>query len=589
MDIEDVSKNREEAEFSSYEMYPDLIDAFVRENSHLKTWKTLHRNILEFKRENKIELRKIDLIKSYRALEMKNDDFYNILVKKSMRSESGVLVVTVFTSAFPEYTDAVTGKKKVQKFSCRHNCYYCPSEPAREENNWVAQPRSYLYKEPGVLRANKANYDCVAQMYMRIEQYISMGHPIDKLEVLVLGGTFSEYPEEYREEFCRDIYYAANVVLMHPRRQERRSLREEIQENETAQVRVIGLTLETRPDCITLDEIKRLRSFGCTRLQMGIQHTDDEILKLANRGHTIETSKKALKMLKNACFKVDGHFMPNLLGATPEKDTEMLNTILDDPDLQFDQLKIYPLQIVDFSVFKKMYDEGKFKTYPDEVLKRVLINFKNKVHPWIRLNRVIRDINLYDVIDGCKVPNMRQLILQEAKCRCIRCREVKGKSIGTMFLKTRKYEASDGIEYFLSYESKDESVLYGFLRLRIEKQKPNDVQLKELKGCAFVRELHVYGKLSVVGSQTGKQHRGIGSYLLREAKRISVTHGYTQMVVISGVGTREYYKKRGFRELTENGYLKKYVTSFEILWMWVLSCVFWILCVCRREHWLYTI
>ena len=310
------------------EIYKKLIDDFVIDNLELTSWSKLEYQIRKFQKIHKIELRKMDLISSYKHLKLNKPSFYNIIQKKSMRSQSGVLVCTVFTSGHPEFIDK-NGKKQKQMFSCKHNCYFCPNEPGHEGNNWTQQPRSYLTKEPGVLRANLANYDCVQQMYLRINQYIKMGHNIDKLEVLVLGGTFSEYPSEYQIEFVRDIYYAANTAISF-QRSERFPLELEILLNETEKIRIIGLTLETRPDTIDLNEIKKFRSFGATRLQMGVQHTNNKLLKLSNRGHTIERSIQAIELLKNNGYKVDIHLMPNLLGSSPTKDIDMFKQILSD-------------------------------------------------------------------------------------------------------------------------------------------------------------------------------------------------------------------------------------------------------------------
>lgn len=546
----------------------DLVKGFVTENVHQTHWKKFHHEILKFKREHKIDLSKIKMLKAYKDLDLNHPNFYKLLVKKKMRSESGVLVVTVFTAAFPEYTDKKTGKRKIQRFSCKHDCAFCPSEPATEENGFVAQPRSYLFKEPGVLRANEAKYDCVVQMDLRLRQYMDMGHNIDKLEVLVLGGTFSEYPDEYREEFCRDIYYAANT-FKNRQRTERFHLEKEMMLNESASTRVIGLTLETRPDCIDLKEISKLRRFGCTRVQMGVQHTDNKILKLCNRGHTIENSKRALKLLKDACFKVDGHFMPNLMGSSPDLDIQMLDTVVDDSDLQFDQLKIYPLQIVPYSKFEKLYKQKIFEPYSDSELLKVLIHFKNRVHPWIRLNRVIRDINYYDIISGCKIPHMRQILQKKANCRCIRCREVKGGNFGPMQLKERTYISSGASEHFISMESPDEKIIYGFVRLRL----PRDTPFDELANSAFIRELHVYGDMSCVNSNNGNQHRGIGSKLLKKAEHVAMSHGYRSSVVIAGIGTRQYYRHRGYSTTTKNGYLKKQFPLIRLLIILIQSVI----------------
>jgi|TARA_B000000565_G_scaffold83652_1_gene61035 ELP3 family radical SAM enzyme/protein acetyltransferase len=539
----------------------DIIDTFVLQNLHVDTWSKLLKKLMIFKREHKIELRKLDLIASYKSLGLSKPSFYRTIMKKAMRSQSGVLVVTIFTAAHPSYYDSKKGKRITQKFSCKHNCYFCPLEPAHEGNNWTEQPRSYLTKEPGVLRANSVNYDCVSQVYARVNQYLRMGHDIDKLEVLVLGGTFSEYPEEYQREFVRDAYYAANTVLGNYRK-ERFPLETEILLNENTNIKIIGLTLETRPDTITLKEIQKFRSFGCTRVQMGLQHTDDAILKKSNRGHTINDTIKAISLLKNNCYKIDLHLMPNLLGSNPEKDIEMFNQVLYNPLLQCDQIKIYPVSVVPWSVYEKLYKNGKYKPYSDEELQEVILYAKRRMHPWIRLNRVIRDIPLEYISGGCKRPNMRQDLSKISGCRCIRCREVKGKKFDKMFRKVRTYESSNGKEIFISYESKDEKVIYGFLRLRIPHVHNHKDVLKELHYSAHIRELHVYGELSVVGQYKGAQHKGIGTKLLRDAELFTLWHGLNSIACISGIGVRNFYRKRGYSITTTNGYVKKTLLPF---------------------------
>ena len=361
------------------------------------------------------------MVAAYHKLKLDEPEIYGIIMKRAMRSQSGVLVCTVFTDAFPKYFDDEKGKVMSQKFSCKHNCYFCPSEPAREENKWIAQPRSYLSSEPGVARANSVSYDVVAQINMRLTQYQKMGHELDKLEVLVLGGTWSEYPLPYQKEFIRNIYYASNTF--HSKREARFSLEEEMLLNETAKIRIIGLTLETRPDTVNIEEIKRFRMYGCTRLQMGAQHTDNAILKLSNRGHKVEHTKNAIRLLKKNGYKLDLHVMPNLHGSSPEIDKKMLDEILYDENLQADQLKLYPVSVVRWSMYEKMFKEGIYKPYSDELLKDVLLYVKRKMHPWIRLNRVIRDIPEKEIQGGCMNPNMRQDLAIIANCKCIRCRE----------------------------------------------------------------------------------------------------------------------------------------------------------------------
>tara|TARA_B100000902_G_scaffold345160_1_gene351005 strand:- start:7325 stop:9154 length:1830 start_codon:yes stop_codon:yes gene_type:complete len=576
VDIEDLSKSCSQFSFEnklhtiSYddEKLIPIIDHFTLNavKSKIYTWKKLETKMREFQKFYKIQFRKADLVASYKKLNLNDPKFYKIILKRAMRSQSGVLVVTVFTHAFPEYTDSITGLRKKQMFSCKHNCYYCPSEPAREENGWIAQPRSYLAKEPGVARACTVNYDCVEQVNLRIHQYLRMGHTIDKLEVLVLGGTFSEYPSEYQKEFIRDIYFAANNSI-YSNRKERFPLETELLLNENAKIKVIGLTLETRPDTIDIDEIAKFRSFGCTRIQMGLQHTNDNILKMSNRGHKLIHTIKAISLLKDNCFKVDIHLMPNLLGSSPEKDIEMFDKILYDPELQADQIKIYPVSVVPWSVYETMYKNGKYVPYSDEKLKKVIIYIKKRIHPWVRLNRVIRDIPISYISGGCSQPNMRQSLSKLCKCKCIRCREVKGRKIGKAYRKVRKYISSKGTEFFISYESFDESILYGFIRLRIPPPFQNKTFsiFSELVNCALIRELHVYGDLSGVGQLKGSQHKGFGTKLLKDAEFYAIVNGYTNICVISGNGVRNYYRNRGYTITTKHGYLKKSMGLSSIL------------------------
>jgi len=531
------------------------IDTFTLKNTGVQNWKTLESNMRTLSKKMKTMIRKVDLVASYHAQNLDRPEFYKLIQKRAMRSQSGVLVCTVFTDAFPTYYDSEKKKVATQKFSCKHDCFFCPSEPARVENNWQAQPRSYLSNEPGVARACSVNYDCVAQMKVRMKQYQRMGHKIDKLEVLVLGGTWSEYPEDYQVEFCRNIYYSANTFF--DRREERFPLETEILLNENAKISIIGLTLETRPDAITLDEIKNFRKYGCTRVQMGAQHTDDKILKMSNRGHTVQHTIDAIRLLKYNGYKIDLHVMPNLYGSSPETDIKMLSRILFDQELQADQLKLYPVSVVPWSKYEKMHKEGTYKPYDDEKLKRVLIWVKSRMHPWIRLNRIIRDIPIDSISGGCQNPNMRQSLSKLVDCRCIRCREVKGGDIGEMYLKIREYDGSHGREIFLSYESMNEKIIYGFLRLRFQKNIHPTLILPELYDSALIRELHVYGDLSRKGDLKGHQHNGIGSKLLKGAERISIKNGYKNIAVISGIGVRKYYRNRGYTKTTEFGYLIK--------------------------------
>lgn len=490
------------------------------------------------------------------------------LIKKASRSVYGILNVCVFTSPYPEYTDE-NGVKQKQMFSCKHNCYYCPMEPD--------QPRSYLRDEPGVARANDCGFDCVKQFHMRLDQYKGMGHTLDKIEFEVSGGTWSEYPEEYQVEFIRDGYYAANVYGQVER--ERYSLEREIELNENADIHIIGLTIETRPDTITKDELYKFRKYNVTRVQIGVQHTDNAILKKINRGCTIEQSKEGIKMLLNNCFKVDIHLMPMLPKSTPEKDKEMFDQVLYDPDLQVDQWKVYPTSVVPWSVLETWYNKGKYKPYSMDELFEVLIYMKQRVHNRIRLIRIVRDINEHYILGACNVSHTRQLLHKEMEkrnliCKCIRCRSAKDDTIGEYKMKVEEFTASGCKEYFISYVSLNELTLYGFCRLRLPKD--NKDQLEEIKEHALIRELHVYSTLVPVSCKTSKvQHNGFGKKLLKMAESIAVYNGYRNIAVISGVGVRNYYRQRGYE--LDNTYMKKRQTIMSM----ILCLIYYLMFSCK--------
>ena len=516
------------------------------------------------------------------------------VVKKGIRSNSGVVVITVVTAPGP--------------FSCPHDCHYCPNEPG--------QPRSYLSTEPAVARAHQNMYDPVRQMFDRAATLAKQGHEIDKLEIIVLGGTWSGYPAEYQEDFCRDIFYAANVFneelakarmegelgddlpkdstppsvavqlsKLNLKLRKRLSLEEEQELNETADCKVIGLTLETRPDHISIPEIKRLRWLGCTRVQIGVQHTDDEVLKFINRGHTVADAVKAVALLKQHCFKVDIHLMPDLPSSSLVKDLEMFDFVLDTPHLQADHWKVYPCEVTPFTAIETWYANGQYTPYTEtdpQQLVDLLVHVKSKVHPWIRLNRVIRDIPKESIIAGNSNVNLRQEIFKElAKkgkaCRCIRCREVRDwPDRGGVGLVRRDYRSSGGDEVFLTIEGKvdrgvgggaeernmtknteisitDNAPLYGLLRLRFNDDEKMGEGFPELKGCALIRELHVYGVVATARESKEPnvsgdvQHFGFGKQLMAEAERIAKSRGYAKIAVIAGIGVRNYYRKRGYR------------------------------------------
>lgn len=513
--------------------------------------------------------------------EINCDKDYNVLLRsKSSRSTSGVQVVTILTSPYPETMK--DGKLVKQEFSCEYDCKYCPKQP-----NF---PRSYIEKEPAVLRAKHNKFDPVYQIWDRLNSYVANGMDADKIELIVLGGTWSSYPSDYQESFVRDCYYAANIYLDTDRQnnpRERKSLETEQKLNESAPCHIIGLTLETRPDRINKKELQEYRRFGVTRVQLGVQHTDDRVLYRVDRRCTSKHAINAIKMLKDNCFKVDIHLMPDLPqplkeGISNKKDIdiddidtsidmaeldeEMFDKINNDPAWQVDQIKVYPCEVVPWTDIKDWYEKGLYKPYGEQKnikewtrLFDVIIKFKTHVKPYVRLNRVVRDIPSEYISGGNLNVSARQTILDhmkknKLKCKCMRCREIKNQKIdpSTAVLKIRKYEASNGTEYFLSYETDDENVLFGFLRLRLSKDNgmaKKSVVFPELINCAMIRELHVYGVVAKVDAKTSKdksQHNGFGRKLLSTAYNIAKDNGYKKIAVISGVGVRNYYRKDGF-------------------------------------------
>ena len=534
-DIEDIIKK----DFSEN---PSTIDV----NSYLK----------------RFNLKKIDLIRIYNDMDEPNYELKKRLIKKVQKSQSGIISISVLTSGTPEYTNK-DGIRVKGTFSCLHNCSFCPNEKPSKENNWVQQPKSYLYTEPAVLRANQNDFDPIKQMNSRISSLIRMGHQVDKIELIVLGGTWSEYPKEYQEEFITSLYYSANTYFDDEKRLIK-TLEEEIEINEDAIIHIIGLTLEMRSDSICMRELERLRRFNCTRVQLGIQHTNNEILRMNNRGETLEITKRAIKLLKDNCYKIDGHLMLNLYGSSPELDREMLNNFLEDEDIQIDQMKIYPCAVVPFTKIKELFDEGIYKPYEDRYLFELIKEFKIKINPQIRINRIIRDISGNYILGGYsqQYTNLRQILKEDMKknnweCRCIRCREVKDNVYNPedVELLIHKYKSSGGDEYYISYETS--KYLIGFIRLRLTNSSTKFKQLPILNECGLIRELHVYSTLSNVGERNeySTQHKGYGRRLIEKAEEIAKENGFNKMAIISGTGVRNYYRRFNYK--LENTFMIK--------------------------------
>ena len=550
---------------------------------HLKDYNKFMLNIgrreLRIPMYSKGQLRKAYMSLLDKGLIDSNPSYLKFLKNKLPRGYSGVNVVTIFTSGNQMgYSDNPEQQDAIKKGGCPMDCFYCPYE--KDENGVPTQPRSYLSTEPGNMRATQNKHHPVGQTLDRIHQLEATGHisanpnDISKIEGIISGGTFNFYGKDYIRWFVTCFYFALNNYYSFKdfKTLEMGTLEEEQKKNETASLRAIGLTIETRPDYvapvdrknpdyINLDEIKFFRELGVTRVQIGFQHTDDKILKKVNRQCNQEQNKRGLRILKNNGIKSDIHIMFDLPGSTPEKDIECINKIVDDPDYQADQWKLYPTEVTNFTVIKKWKDQGKYQPYGEDnsegiayKLVEVCAHALKRCPPWIRVNRVVRDIPHQSIEGGVKCGNLRQIIEQKMKDKGdipsdIRQREVKLGNFdpNNCNLFVTHYEGSGGDEYFISYESRDKKTLYGFFRLRLNKYW--DETMDHIKGHALGRELHVYGEHTNVGhqnSQSGTQHRGLGSKLLKIGEEIAFRSGFKEISIISGIGVREYYRKKGY-------------------------------------------
>ncbi len=530
-----------------------------------------------------------------------------LLRVNSIRSESGVATVTVLTKPFP----------------CPGQCTYCPTE--------ARVPKSYLSNEPAVLRAIRNEYDPYRQVRSRLTALANTGHPTDKVELIIKGGTWSAYPSVYQTWFMQRCLDAANGADPSTRTVRHRSLTDGLAQdsapraepvelhstnlddaqrlNETATQRIIGTTIETRPDWVTPQEIVRLRRLGVTRVELGVQTLQDDVLTATRRGHDTTAVASATTLLKDTGFKVAFHLMPGLPGATPDSDLETVRRLFSEPTFQPDTLKLYPCVVVGNAELAGAWRRGAYQPYDEETLIQLLMRIKPMVPPYVRIERIIRDIPTPSILAGCRATNLRQLLRDRLRgqpwiCRCIRCREPRRQATsGTLELRRIDYNASGGREIFLAFEDPAHDRLYAFLRLRLPGnpsishtastqsyrwgQTPAESDpmaatqppliladstqayqqgrvlpvpepataiahaslLPELRGAALIRELHTYGALVPIAEQStdAPQHRGLGRRLMAEAERIATAEsGCQRLAVIAGVGVREYYRKLGY-------------------------------------------
>jgi len=486
-----------------------------------------------------------------KVLSIKNHNNYSvlrkILIKRAIRTLSGIAPVAVLT----------------KPFACPGKCAYCPTEKD--------VPQSYLSNEPAVMRAIRCAYDPYRQVQFRLKSLEANGHEPTKIELIVIGGTWSVLPVEYKYWYIANCFAAANNYkpqiqnhksqiiskIQNPKskisiktslKNLKKILLEEQKKNEKAKYKLIGVTLETRPDYIDEKELLEMRELGCTRVELGVQAIDDKILKLNLRGHKVVKITEATEWLKIFGFKVTYHLMPGLPGSTAIKDFKMFKQLFTDERFQPDQIKFYPTVVTKGSLLFKWWQQGKYKPYSDKVLQKLIIDCKKIVPIYVRIIRLIRDIPGESIIAGNTITNLRQVMQQKGvECGCVRCREAREQEVKSYKLKVTSYKASGGMEYFIEACSGDEKILYGFCRLRLLNKISLISSCAAINSAALIRELHVYGELVSVGHDKKIQHSGLGKKLMIEAEKIAKKNKFKKMAIISGVGVRGYYRKLGYR------------------------------------------
>ncbi len=490
---------------------------------------------------------------------------------RPVRTQSGVTPLTVLTKPFP----------------CPGGCIFCPND--------VRMPKSYLADEPGAQRAAANHFDPYLQTWNRLATYRAIGHPVEKIELIVLGGTWSFLPEPYQIWFSKccfdalndfgrgvdgrerirvrgfaalraeskDLYNDAVSVFLRSEldgdligqdeQASWRALRAAQRENEDAACRSVGFVVETRPDHLSKQEIVRIRRLGCTKVQIGYQSLCDEVLRMNRRGHDVAAIRRATALLRSAGFKIHAHWMPNLLGSSPERDRADFARLFDDPDFRPDELKIYPCSLIESAELMRFYERGEWRPYEHAELLEVVAAALASVPRYCRVTRVVRDISSHDIVAGNKLTNFRQIaerVLEQRGARCvdIRAREIRADEFDPELLRlvADDYATAIGRESFLEFVTKGDRIV-AFLRLSLPERASF---IPEIADSALIREVHVYGSSLAIGAKPGAkaQHRGLGQRLIEEAVRRAEQAGFRDLAVISAVGTRPYYRRLGFND-----------------------------------------
>lgn len=459
-----------------------------------------------------------------------------ILRRKSTRTISGVNVIAVMTKPWP----------------CpqKQPCAYCPGGPP------YGVPQSYTGHEPATMRGLQSSFDPYLQVKNRTHQLQAIGHNVDKVELIVMGGTFPSTPIEYQETFIKECLDAITE-------QKSSSLGQARTNAKTSRTRNVGITVETRPDWAKREHIDHMLHMGVTRVELGVQNIHDDIYTLVNRGHTVRDVIEATRTLKDAGLKVAYHLMPGLPGSNFQRDLKAYTEVFTDANFKPDMIKIYPCLVLKGTKIHEWWKQGEYKPYTTEEAARLICELKKQIPPWIRIMRVQRDIPAYLIEAGVNRGNLRELVQQrlreqKMRCRCIRCREVGHRRLkdrvkpnpNNIKIQTTKEKAAEGEDIFISAEDSIGDVLIGYLRLRIPSQKAHRPEINK-KPCSIIRELHIYGPLVPVGKQMVEawQHKGYGEILLAKAERISKEeYNLEKIFVTSALGTKQYYARHGYND-----------------------------------------
>lgn len=460
------------------------------------------------------------------------EKFLQILSSKSIRIISGVNVVAVMTAP----SDCPHGK-----------CVYCPGGLKYDV------PSSYTGHEPATMRGIENNFDPYLQVKNRIDQLKAIGHDVSKVDLIVMGGTFLATSLSYQEFFVKGCLDAITDAESH-------NLEEAKHNAERSEIRNVGITFETRPDYCGTEHVDRMLNLGVTRVELGVQNIYDDIYRLVERGHLVKDVVNATRVLKDSGLKVCYHMMPGLPGSNFERDLEGFKTIFSDSNFKPDMLKIYPSLVVESAKIYEWWKNGKYSPYTNDEASQLIIEVKKTLPPWVRVMRIQRDIPAQLIAAGVNRSNLRQIVQERMRqlnlrCHCIRCREVGQRMLHdgvtpnqeNIKIVTRKYEASGGLEVFISAEDEENDILIGYARLRFPS--PSAHRKEVTQETSIIRELHIYGPLAPLGVRADRswQHRGYGRMLLSEAEKISLENGHNRVLITSAIGVREYFKRLGYK------------------------------------------